>query len=86
MVNKKGFGHLLAVVRWVVLFPNETFSDDSTCIYVDSSFSSTRSEFDVRWSELNSSFSNSSVSYDDEIISEPGVFSNSSVNSDDEII
>ena len=44
-------------------FTNDSISDDSTCIYVDSSFSSLSSELNGDSSGLNGSFSNSSDRY-----------------------
>ena len=63
--------HPLATTSVVALFTDDSNSEASTCIYVDSSFSS---EFDVDSSELNSSFSNNSEgSFSDETYSEPGI-------------
>ena len=42
-----GVGHPLAAASRVGFFTDHSISDDSTCIYVDSSFSSLSSEFDV---------------------------------------
>ena len=72
-----GVAHPLATASVVALFIDDSNSEASTCIYVDSSFSSfssLSSEFNVNSSELDSSFSNNSDrSFSDETFSEPGI-------------
>ena len=54
----------------MALFTDDSNLEASTCIYVENSFSSLSSEFDVDSSELNSSFSNNSDrSFSDETYS-----------------
>ena len=53
-----GVAHPLATASVVALFTDDSNLEASTCIYVNSSFSSLSSEFDVNSSELDSSFSN----------------------------
>ena len=69
-----GVGHPLAAASRVGFFTDHSISDDSTCIYVDSSFSSLSSEFAVDSSELNSSYLHNSERLSlDEKISEPNL-------------
>ena len=64
----------MATASVVALFTDDSNSEDSTCIYIENSFSSLSSEFDVDSSELNSSFSNNSErSFSDETYSESGI-------------